>query len=103
MGNSDEKLLPERLDALFRILNEVDCVSKLGDEHEPEARTLAYSLLEIEESCRCFIAQLDVLFATDPAHALPEVEALREELRHVLYHIHDSRFLRVIEPFSNER
>jgi hypothetical protein len=103
MGNRDREVLPERLDRLFGIINELGPITRLDDGDEPEARTLAYSLLEIEESCRRFIEQLDALFARAPQHALPELEGLREELRHIVYHIHDSRFLRVINPRPDDQ
>lgn len=105
MGAHEEQPLAERLETLFRILKEVDSVAALGDEGEPEARTLAYSLLEIATSCRQFSDQLGNLSgeSTGTEDTLSQLEELREELRHILYHIHDSRFLRVIDPSAEPR
>lgn len=92
--------LSDRLESLFQVLTEINAVTKLDGGDEPEARTLAYSLLEIEESCRRYVEHLGKLEVVDDAAR--QLEEIREELRHIAYHIRDSRFLRVIDP-SEER
>lgn len=73
-------------------------IARYGSE-EPE--TLAHALSDLEESLRKFLdEQLPKL--ADPAVQGEELEDLlldiREEFRHVLYHLHDPEFFRVLEP-----
>ncbi len=96
MNAEADQTLPARLEALFRTLDKVDEVAEFGSLKEPEARTLAYSLVEIAEGCERVAEQLDALTDSEPGNALGHLEEVREELRHILYHIQDSRFLRVI-------
>lgn len=88
--------LADRLESVFQILSKIDVVTRRDEGDDSEARTLAYSLVEIEESCRCYLDRLAKLEAgEDP---LGQLEEMSEDLRHILYHIRDSRFLRVIDP-----
>jgi hypothetical protein len=66
-----------------------------------EGQSLAYSLSDLEGSMRVFLdEQLPKL--TDPSVQGEQLEDLilevREEFRHILYHIHDPEFFRVVEP-----
>jgi hypothetical protein len=88
--------LTDRLESLFQTLSEIDVVTRRDEGDEFEARTLAYSLVEIEESCRCYLDRLAKLEAGEAP--LDQLEEMSEDLRHILYHIRDSRFLRVIDP-----
>ena len=91
------KRLAERLDGLGNLLSQVPAVAQLArTATEPEPQTLAYSLLEIEESCRRYLTYLEALTTGPSEEALAQLEEIREELRHILYHINDSRFLSVI-------
>ena len=75
----------------------------LGGRHEePEAATLAYSVVEIEQSCGRLIDLAEALQETrEDAIAEPLAE-FREELRHVIYHVRDSAYLRVVEPLDED-
>jgi hypothetical protein len=73
-------------------------VARLGPE---EASTLAHAFLDLEESLRLFLdEQLPKL--SDPSVQGEQLEDLlleiREEFRHVLYHLHDPVFFRAMEP-----
>jgi hypothetical protein len=73
-------------------------IAKLGPE---EADMLVHAFLDLEESLRRFLdEQLPKL--ADPAAQGEQLEDLlldiREEFRHVLYHIHDPEFFRAMEP-----
>lgn len=66
-----------------------------------EGHSLAYSLSDLEGSMRVFLdEQLPKL--ADPNLKGEELEDLmldiREEFRHILYHLHDPEFFRVVEP-----
>lgn len=66
-----------------------------------EGQSLAYSLSDLEGSMRVFLdEQLPKL--ADPAVQGEELEDLildvREEFRHILYHLHTPAFFRVLEP-----
>ncbi len=66
-----------------------------------EGQSIAYSLSDLEGSMRVFLdEQLPKL--ADPSVQGEELEDLildvREEFRHILYHLHDPEFFRVVEP-----
>lgn len=66
-----------------------------------EAGTLVHAFTDLEESMRTFLnEQLPKL--TDPAFKGEQLEELlmdiREEFRHIAYHIHDPEFFRLVEP-----
>jgi len=66
-----------------------------------EAETLAHAFSDLEESLRKFLdEQLPRL--ADPSVQGEDLEDLlldiREEFRHVLYHLHDPQFFRLLEP-----
>jgi hypothetical protein len=87
-----------RIKELSARLAACDLVTRL-DPDEPE--TLAIALADIEESMRRFLeTQLPRL--TDTAVRGEALEELlfdiREEFRHIAYHLHDPHFFRVIEP-----
>lgn len=71
-------------------------------EREAEAEALALALVDIRESLRAALDEHYPRIAAADASDAELAEAiadLREELRHVVYHVHDSRFLRaVFEP-----
>jgi hypothetical protein len=50
--NDGEISMPERREALARTLAPIEVIRRLGEnDGEPDAQTLAYSLIEIAESC----------------------------------------------------
>jgi hypothetical protein len=65
---------------------------------EPAEATLAHALADIDEECRAFVnAYLPrVMRATDPDELDEALADLREGLRHLVYHLNDSPYLRVI-------
>jgi hypothetical protein len=84
--------------ALAEKLERCSDVARHGKE---EAWSIAYSLGDIEQSMRTFLGeQLPALL--DPGVEGEKLEDLllevREEFRHILYHIHDPEFFRVVEP-----
>jgi hypothetical protein len=95
-----EFLLQEReqIDNLRDRLKNCKTVARLGPE---EAATLVHAFSDLEESFRAFLdTQLPKL--TEPTVKGEELEDLlldiREEFRHILYHIHDPEFFRLVEP-----
>ena len=96
----NELLLQEKqqIDNLRNRLTNCEAVARFGPE---EAGTLVHAFSELEESFRAFInEQLPKL--TDPSVRGEQLEDLpldiREEFRHILYHIHDPEFFRLVEP-----
>ena len=88
----------EAFQALVQRLATAPVIARYGPE-EPE--TLAHAFSDIEESLRKFLdEQLPKL--ADPSMQGEDLEDLlldiREEFRHVLYHLHDPEFFRVLEP-----
>ncbi len=84
--------------ALAEKLEGCVAVAKYGKE---EAWTIAYGFADLEESMETFLReQLPMLL--DPSVEGEKLEDLlievREEFRHILYHIHDPEFFRVVEP-----
>lgn len=98
-----ESSMPERRAALARTLEGIQMIRRRGDnEGEPEAQTLAYSLLEIAGSCKEFLEKFEPLVSLDPAAAEDRIGDLREVLRHVIYHVNDSLYLRLVNPSLSE-
>ncbi|MDX1920437.1 MAG: hypothetical protein SFU25_06840 [Candidatus Caenarcaniphilales bacterium] len=65
------------------------------NESEPESWSLAYALLELENSCSKFTKELlpklvSENLSEDEINDL--LHEIGEELRHILYHIKDSKF-----------
>jgi hypothetical protein len=88
----------EVVKALAQRLAACSVIARYGEE---EAWSLAYSLEHLERSMHVFLnEQLPVLL--DPTIEGEKLEDLlndiREEFRHILYHIHDPKFLRLVEP-----
>jgi hypothetical protein len=99
----DEPVLQnrEQIDDLRDRLAACNVVARFGPE---EAGTLVHAFSDLEESFRRFLdEQLPKL--ADPAVKGEELEDLlldiREEFRHILYHLHDPEFFRVVEPTHN--
>ncbi len=83
---------------LGRRLGNCPMVMRFGDD-EPE--TLAIALSDIEGSMRAFLKeQLPKL--ADPTITGEQLEDVlmdvREEFRHILYHLHYPEFFRILEP-----
>jgi hypothetical protein len=84
--------------SLVHRLSTSSVIARYGQE---EAETLAHAFSDLEQSLRKFLdEQLPKL--ADPSlqgqvleDLLPDI---REEFRHVLYHLHDPKFFRVLEP-----
>ena len=69
-----------------------------SSKKDPESWVVAYSLSEIEESCQKI--SIDLLKKLVAAETTEQVDCvlsdIREELRHMLYHIKDSKFFKII-------
>jgi hypothetical protein len=88
------------MDSLAQRLAASPVLSRFPNPTE-EGHSLAYSLSDLEGSMRVFLdEQLPKL--ADPSVQGEELEDLmlevREEFRHILYHLHDPEFFRVVEP-----
>jgi hypothetical protein len=99
---TNEPLLKETaaMDSLAQRLAESPVLSRFPNP-KGEAESLAYSLSDLEGSMRVFLnEQLPKL--ADPTVQGEALEDLlldvREEFRHILYHLHDPEFFRVVEP-----
>ena len=95
---------PEKLATLSKNLRKSKKVNSFDVDGEKEADTLAYALLDIEESCKSLITeQIPQLILTNTSEEkIDEILLdIGEELRHILYHVKDPRFyeyLREIDP-----
>jgi hypothetical protein len=88
----------EAMKALEKRLERCPAVARYGKD---EAMSLAYNLAELEQSMQTLLReQLPKL--VDPKVEGEELADLlveiRVDLQHILYHIHDPRFFRVVEP-----
>jgi hypothetical protein len=88
----------EALQNLLERLSACRAVTQYGPD---EAGTLVHAFSDLEESFRRFLdEQLPKL--ADPAVKGRELEEVLQdislEFRHILYHIHDPMFFRIIEP-----
>jgi hypothetical protein len=89
-------LEPENLGELASIFARVPSVTRYDEDERPEAWVLAHALSDIQQSCIRLVdehfpaLQQQVVEASDVRESLAEIA---QELRHVLYHVRDSRFL----------
>lgn len=88
----------ESIDDLRERLAGCPMVAQYGPD---EPGTMVHAFSDLEESCRTFLnEQLPKL--TDPSVQGEQLEDLlmevREEFRHMLYHLHDPKFFRLVEP-----
>ena len=88
----------KEIDDLRERLAACAMVSQYGTE---EPGTFVHAFSDLEESCRTFLdRQLPQL--ADPTIKGEDLENLlmdiREEFRHILYHMHDPEFFRLVEP-----
>jgi hypothetical protein len=88
----------EQIDNLRERLASCPALVRFSSE---EAWTLVHAFSDLEESLRVFLdEQLPKL--ADPSVQGEQLEDLlldiREEFRHILYHIHDPEFFRAMEP-----
>jgi hypothetical protein len=88
----------EAMKALEKRLERCPAVARYGKD---EAMSLAYNLAELEQSMQSFLReQLPKLLdpsveGEDLGDLLVEIQV---HLQHILYHIHDPEFFRVVEP-----
>ncbi len=99
---SRERLLGTvaELKALAERLSKCPDVVKLDQGDHKEAWALAHAFHDLEESFRRILDdQLKKLTASDldESETLDLLLEIGEELRHVLYHIHDPRFYRYLK------
>ena len=78
-------------DSIFNIEN----VKKYCSDQHDEATTLAHAVVDIEKSCSILLNNsipklFDKTLSTEKKYDL--LLDIGEELRHILYHINDSRF-----------
>jgi hypothetical protein len=94
MNNQAEEFAV-RLKALAERLNTCAQVRRHDTQDEKEAWTVAHNLLDLAESCQTILNDLlPKLSAGEPdserLHAV--LLEIGEEMRHMLYHIRDSKF-----------
>lgn len=83
----------EKLKSVTRNLEKSERVTKHSTKEENQADTLANALIDIEEALKKIKEQIPTLYLKDLTK--DEVDdlilELGEELRHILYHINDTR------------
>jgi hypothetical protein len=88
-------LTPAATNALVERLSRLPSVSQWDQPGEPQAATLAHSLMDLERSFRTTLDELLPKLlneALTPEQLADVLLDIREELRHVLYHIRDPEF-----------
>ena len=90
----------EQINRFARTLARYHCVTKFDRSSEPEAGALAHAFSDLEQSVRTLLCELLPKLV---AGNLSEQEAydlllqIGEELRHIQYHIRDSRFYNYLQ------
>ncbi len=84
--------------ALAARLKSLPELARLDPAGEPQAATVAYTLSELETSCRAILSLIPQFSDTSASEdklraALLEVG---EELRHVMYHVRDTEFFKYL-------
>lgn len=96
----DVEAWSEKLAKLVEVLANSRGVRAAGAarKDEPAEATLAHALADIDEECRTFANEYlpRVMNATNPDELDDALADLREGLRHLVYHVNDSPYLRMI-------
>lgn len=94
----------ERIRELAEILSTCPKVRKFDSPDEPEAWSLAHALADMDESMtkisRELIPKLNGVEGSDAEDVLYDIG---EELRHIHYHLADSRFFRYLVESNSHR
>jgi len=85
------KLATDRDELAHRLAQSEKFAGETSDG-EPQSWATAHNILEIAESCRAILSLVKTATTDDL------VDDVRDELRHVLYHIGDDKFFKVILP-----
>jgi hypothetical protein len=99
--NREQLLNPRNMGELANRLEECPAVTRFDEGDNKEAWTLAHAFMDLEESFRKYLDELlpQVVDPTTKEERLVEVLLdVAEEFRHVLYHLHDPKFFRYMEP-----
>lgn len=91
----------QRRDEIRDLIERLSACPLIARYGQDEAGTLAKAFVDFEEAFRKFLEEYLPKLA-NPSVKGDELEDLlldiREEFRHVLYHLHDPLFLRILEP-----
>jgi hypothetical protein len=88
------------IEVLAMLLAQCPEVTRYSTPDEDEAWTLAHGLADLEESFRVVLDDLLVKLMSKeigPAERYDILLDIGEELRHIMYHIKDSRFYRYLD------
>jgi hypothetical protein len=83
-------------------LSRVPAVAQFDLPDEPQGSTLAHALVDWEESFRAALALMPKLIdaSRGPEDLKDVLHEFGEELRHILYHIHDVRYFEYLIEVS---
>ena|SRR5690242_4659586 len=99
MNTKRETDFGSELSKLAKLLQQCPQVTRYDSGTEKEAWTLAHDLLDLQESCRAFTEGLLPKLLDSkvtPEERFGVLVEVGEELRHMLYHIKDSRFYKYV-------
>ena len=87
-----------RFSELFEKLNRCAEVRIYDATGETEAERLTHALIDCDESFKKVANELlpRLMNEKDEKAMADLLEEIREEIRHIAYHIHDSRYLRIV-------
>lgn len=84
----------EHILLLTNLLGKIPEVQKYNVGEHQEESALALALNDIAESCERIVGlERSLVEKTNPADVYDVLHSIREELRHITYHIDDSHFL----------
>jgi hypothetical protein len=83
----------ERLKLVTNNLEKCSNIKRYSTKDENQADTLANALIDIEESIRSLDCQISKLYVSglEEVEVVNIVHSIGEELRHILYHVKDSK------------
>lgn len=92
----------EKLRIITRNLEKCERVTKHSTEEENQADTLANTLIDIEDALKKINEQIPKLYLNDLKSEEVDdlILELGEELRHILYHINDTRVYDYLKTIS---
>ena len=86
----------EKMSCLFSKLSRQKDLAQFDTDEEAEAERLSHALCDLEQSFNRYVKELfPKLLAANDDDVLVALQDIGDELRHVAYHLRDSRFLAV--------
>lgn len=90
----------KRLNQISSNLRNCEIVTKYSNDEENQVDTFAHALLDIDESAKKIINMISNLSSKEASAEIVDdlILEIGEELRHILYHVYDTKVYDYLKP-----